>query len=153
MPAPGVVQHRLFDVRSANVLVPRLLQIFTTVRERLERMRRAARELQELGVALPDDEPIEVDPSAPPDVQRRQHDLRRLGDEISARLAEVAELGAEVKAIDGLVDFRSRRAGRLVYLCWRYPEESITTWHDLTAGFAGRQTIDDPEAFEGDYLQ
>lgn len=51
-------------------------------------------------------------------------------------------LGVEVKDINqGLVDFPALRAGREVYLCWRYNEPRITHWHELDAGFAGRQPL------------
>jgi hypothetical protein len=62
------------------------------------------------------------------------------------RLKEVIDLiqegGAEVKDINsGLLDFRSWREGREVYLCWRYGEDEIHYWHDLDTGFAGRQPL------------
>lgn len=51
-------------------------------------------------------------------------------------------LGVEVKDINqGLVDFPAKRGGRDIYLCWRYDEPSITHWHDIDAGFAGRQPL------------
>ena len=31
---------------------------------------------------------------------------------------------------------------RLVFLCWRLGEDRITHWHEVNAGFAGRQPID-----------
>ena len=40
----------------------------------------------------------------------------------------------------GLVDFRAMRDGRAVYLCWRR-EERIDFWHELDAGYAGRQPL------------
>ena len=51
-------------------------------------------------------------------------------------------LGIEVKDINqGLVDFPAQRDGRDVWLCWRYDEPSITYWHELDSGFAGRQPL------------
>lgn len=41
----------------------------------------------------------------------------------------------------GLVDFPSVREGREVYLCWLEGEPEITHWHDLEAGFGGRQPL------------
>ena len=41
----------------------------------------------------------------------------------------------------GLVDFLSMRNGREVYLCWKVPEQRIEYWHDIEAGFSGRQRI------------
>jgi hypothetical protein len=54
----------------------------------------------------------------------------------------IQALGIEVKDINlGLVDFLAKRDGRDVYLCWRYNEERIDYWHDLDAGYAGRQSL------------
>ena len=41
----------------------------------------------------------------------------------------------------GLVDFPSLREGREVYLCWREGEDQIDFWHEVDAGFAGRQPL------------
>ena len=62
--------------------------------------------------------------------------------EINAQLVKLHELGVELKdpAI-GLIDFPSLREGRVVYLCWRLGEPSIDYWHELDAGFAGRQPL------------
>jgi hypothetical protein len=54
----------------------------------------------------------------------------------------VEKTGAQLKDLrTGLVDFLSRRQGREVFLCWRYGEPEVRYWHDLEAGFAGRQLI------------
>jgi hypothetical protein len=54
----------------------------------------------------------------------------------------IEESGAELKDLNsGLLDFRSWREGQEVYLCWRYGEDEIGFWHDLDAGFAGRQPL------------
>lgn len=56
---------------------------------------------------------------------------------------ELYELGVEPKsALDGLIDFPSLQEGRLVYLCWKLGEPEVAHWHELDAGFAGRQTIE-----------
>jgi hypothetical protein len=50
--------------------------------------------------------------------------------------------GAILKDVNsGLVDFLAVRDGREVYLCWRFGEPEIQYWHDIEAGFAGRQPI------------
>jgi hypothetical protein len=43
----------------------------------------------------------------------------------------------------GIVDFPSLRDGREVYLCWRVDEPTVAYWHDLDAGFRGRQPLED----------
>lgn len=63
-------------------------------------------------------------------------------DELNERLARINALGVELKSVDeGLLDFPSERDGRTVYLCWRLGEEGIGWWHELDAGFAGRQAL------------
>lgn len=67
-------------------------------------------------------------------------------DQIKARVrdlyGQVASTGVEVKDIEqGLIDFYAEREGRIVYLCWRLGETGIDFWHDLDAGFAGRQPL------------
>jgi len=55
---------------------------------------------------------------------------------------EIMATGVILKDINtGLFDFLSLRDGREVYLCWRYGEEQIIYWHEINAGFAGRQQI------------
>lgn len=52
-------------------------------------------------------------------------------------------LEIEIKDINtGLLDFRARRDGRDVYLCWRYDEPRVGFWHEIEAGFAGRQPLE-----------
>jgi hypothetical protein len=55
---------------------------------------------------------------------------------------ELFELGVEPKsAIDGLIDFPSLIDGRVVFLCWKLGEPEVMHWHEVDAGFAGRQPI------------
>jgi hypothetical protein len=61
-------------------------------------------------------------------------------------LKELQSLGCELKGLEqGLVDFPTLRQGRTVYLCWQYNEPEIAFWHELDAGFAGRQLLSDDE--------
>lgn len=41
----------------------------------------------------------------------------------------------------GLVDFPSRREGRVVYLCWKLGEDEIAHWHEVDSGFGGRKPL------------
>ena len=58
-------------------------------------------------------------------------------------VGELSRLGVVLKGPDGLCDFPSLREGREVFLCWKLGEESVRHWHELNAGFAGRQPLDD----------
>ena len=62
--------------------------------------------------------------------------------ELRAGAAEFADRGIVLRDLDrGLIDFPSLREGREVYLCWIEGEDDIAFWHDLDAGYAGRQPL------------
>lgn len=56
---------------------------------------------------------------------------------------ELEALGVQLKDYErGLIDFPSLRDGRVVLLCWHLDEgDQIEWWHDVEAGFAGRQPL------------
>ncbi|MBI3823054.1 MAG: DUF2203 domain-containing protein [Planctomycetes bacterium] len=57
--------------------------------------------------------------------------------------AELEKLHVELKDYyTGLIDFRHLKEGKEVYLCWRLGEPEVAHWHDLNAGFGGRQKLD-----------
>jgi hypothetical protein len=48
----------------------------------------------------------------------------------------------QIKDLDrGLVDFPAIIGGKEVFLCWEDGEEDIEFWHDLDAGYAGREKL------------
>jgi hypothetical protein len=62
--------------------------------------------------------------------------------DINRFLEELEQLGCVFKGFEqGLVDFYGKLDGRDVFWCWQVGEERITHWHDLEAGFAGRQPV------------
>ena len=55
---------------------------------------------------------------------------------------ELSDVGCELKDYQiGLIDFVGRHQRRDVYLCWKLGEERIGYWHEIEAGYAGRQPI------------
>lgn len=72
-----------------------------------------------------------------------QAEAQRLAIEIEGYISELADLGVICKGMDtGLVDFPGERDGRQVYYCWMLGEPSVQFWHEVDAGFVGRQKID-----------
>jgi hypothetical protein len=41
----------------------------------------------------------------------------------------------------GLVDFPAIIGGKEVFLCWEQDEEDVEYWHELDAGYAGRERL------------
>jgi hypothetical protein len=55
---------------------------------------------------------------------------------------ELGEVGCELKDYQiGLIDFVGKHQRRDVYLCWKLGEDRIGYWHEIDAGYAGRQPI------------
>ena len=56
---------------------------------------------------------------------------------------QLEALGIQLKDYSrGLIDFPSLRDGRVVLLCWQLGEgDEVQWWHDVDAGFAGRQPL------------
>ena len=55
----------------------------------------------------------------------------------------IQETGALFKDINlGLLDFPAMKDEHEVYLCWKYGEDDIAFWHEIDAGYAGRQPIE-----------
>ena len=64
-------------------------------------------------------------------------------EKLDALVHRIQETGALLKDINmGLLDFPALREGREVYLCWQYGESDIAYWHEVEAGYAGRQPIE-----------
>jgi len=79
-----------------------------------------------------------------------REEVDKFARQISACLEELSNVGCVLKGFDdGLVDFHSRLEDRDILLCWRLGEEEITHWHELDAGFAGRQVLV-PELAQGE---
>jgi len=56
---------------------------------------------------------------------------------------QILEMGVILKDLNiGLLDFPAWRDEHEVYLCWKFGEESVTFWHEVDDGFAGRQPLD-----------
>lgn len=120
-----------YSVAEANAVLPQ-------VRALVARML-AARE-----------EVIQVQPRLWPAVQKAVHnggsrtvtEATRQIIAIQDALLKLKEMSIQVQDLNtGLVDFPARRGGRTIWLCWKYDEPAVQFWHDLDAGFAGRQPI------------
>lgn len=130
---------RVFGLSEARKFVPFLLETFDRVRQQLGEARKLQAKVD--GGALPEAEAEEL-----------RGRVTVLAEAVRKDLMKLEDAGIEVKAVDGLVDFRAIYEGEVVYLCWKYPEQSIDHWHELETGYAGRQPIIDEDAFAPTYL-
>ena len=122
---------KLFTVEEANALLPKLRELLEDVAAHRDAVRQKA----------PHVEPI-----------LRASALNgggRVGSEYGVEtyklylaISRIRKLGVLLKDLDtGLLDFPHERDGRVVFLCWRPPEEKVGYWHEVQAGFAGRRPL------------
>ena len=128
---------RYFTVEEANLELPRLRQWLPRLQARRRRLDVVQLKLGELTLkAAANGNLLEEE------VHATQREAKRLTEEFDKLIAKIKDLGCELKDIEqGLVDFPALREGREVYLCWRLGEEEIVFWHELDAGFGGRQPL------------
>jgi hypothetical protein len=62
--------------------------------------------------------------------------------EMQQILGDFQQRQIQIKDLErGLLDFPSLIGGKEVFLCWEQDEDDIEHWHDLDAGFAGRERL------------
>ncbi len=62
--------------------------------------------------------------------------------EMQEVLGEFQKRDIQIKDMErGLVDFPAIIGGKEVFLCWEQDEEDVEFWHDLDAGYGGRERI------------
>ena len=77
------------------------------------------------------------------EAERLEKETQELATQIEGYVAEIRQLGVEMKGLDtGLVDFPSEIDGHPVLLCWQLGEDSVQYWHEPEAGFAGRKPVE-----------
>lgn len=129
--------NRTFSVSEVNALVPRLEAAFRRMIELRREIGARANEIKRLGFGTfgqGGPEPREV-------VERRQILEGRVS-ELEDQVNLIGELGGILTDLDlGLVDFPTEIDGERVFLCWQFGEATVSHYHALDAGFAGRRAI------------
>ena len=131
--------RKLFTAQEANSTLPLVRAIVRDItalagelRERYERLQRYRASGQDGPLSLAHQEEME----------QAEDEFERLEERLQEYENELTQLGVELKDyFSGLVDFPCWMDDRVVYLCWRLDEPAVTWWHELDAGFAGRQKL------------
>jgi hypothetical protein len=131
----------VFTLEAVNALVPRLKTMVKAQMGRRSAIEDRLGELAKLVGAVPEN--LAPEGHDPPQVRNLKEDLVERVEHYHSAWREVEELGAVLKdPRTGLLDFYGQVDGKLVWLCWRYGEESVTHYHGLDEGFAGRKPIE-----------
>jgi|ERR1043166_7931145 hypothetical protein len=131
MSATRTPKRKYFTEQQANAMLPLLrliLRDIATLAHSLREQNRRLARMKETGGSR--------------DVEAVEAEIEGLQDQVRPHLEELDQLQVELKdPLTGLVDFRARKDGREVYLCWRMDEAEVAHWHELDSGFSGRQKL------------
>ncbi len=127
--------EKIFSLDEANRTLPLVSKI---VADLVEDHRRWEDKVREFELATVGSSPERPDAIA----ELLQIEAQRLARDIEGYIAELNDLGVICKGMDtGLVDFRGKIDDRDVFYCWKLGEPSVQYWHEIDAGFVGRQKL------------
>ncbi len=126
-----MAEPKYFTVAEANALLPTLKPLLSKLMERRALVSISA---QNLGSQLHET----YANIGGPEISDMTQDFAA----IQILIDEILSYGCVLKDLNGgLIDFLSERDGRIVYLCWKYDEPEVQHYHELNAGFAGREPL------------
>ena len=128
---------RRFSLEQANSTLPLVKRIVRDIVRTHSEVLKCQQQLERSGTGR---QQQRQQPAPTP--QETQGQLERHMTRLEDYVEELTEVGAELKDYQmGLIDFIGRHQGHDVCLCWKLGEERIAYWHELDAGFAGRQSV------------
>lgn len=130
---------KLFTVEEANAMLPLVRAIAADLanlsREVIERRER-------LAMLHNNRRPSKSHDAYSEELVQIEEELTKDTERLHDYVEELRSLGVEPKnGPEGLIDFPCQIDGRIVYLCWKLGEPEILHWHELDAGFRGRQPL------------
>ena len=135
------MSDRTFTLEESQMLLPVLESLLRSAIDGKKMIEEVEAEMQELSHRIFLNGGTHVDVVA---VARRKAERAKAEQRAKDALAEIDSIGVQVKDLDiGLLDFPCEVEGKTVLLCWKMGEKSITHWHGMDEGFAGRKLIDE----------
>jgi len=126
---------KLFTVEEANRTLPLVRRIVEDV---VQSHRRWREKILEFDLVTSTDRAGDH----PDRAETLEREAQALALEIDGFQRELEALGIQLKDRRlGLVDFPCEMHGRTVLLCWRREEPEVRFWHEVDAGFSGRQPL------------
>ncbi len=135
------MSERTFTLEEAQSLLPVLESLLRTAISSKKTMEEVEAEMHALNKRIFLNGGMRVDVVA---VASRKAERARAEQHAKDALAEIDSMGVQVKDLEiGLLDFPCEVDGSIVLLCWKMGEPTITHWHGMAEGFAGRKLIDE----------
>ncbi len=130
-------KRKMFTVEQANATLPLVRSIVGDIAELSKSILERRERLQLLKRARRRDDDVYAD-----ELAQTERDVEFDVKQLKEYIDELSGLGVDLKsAPDGLVDFAGELEGREVCLCWKLGETEVLYWHEVDAGFAGRQPL------------
>lgn len=131
---------RTFTLQEAQTLLPLVESLLKRAQEAARHASALEAEQQQLSHNIYLQGGMRIDVAK---VTKLKNDHLKAVDAARDSLAEIDAIGVQIKDLDkGLLDFPFELDGKIVLLCWLQGEPTISHWHSLDAGFAGRAPID-----------
>jgi hypothetical protein len=130
---------RLFTVDEANALLPTVRALTERIQENIRRLRNKSRKIVRHE---------KLDPEATDFMERLQEDseIARLVAELKDWVEQIYSYGCICKGVEqGLIDFPCMLGAEVVFLCWQLGEATVSHWHRIEDGFAGRRPLLDAD--------
>ncbi len=122
---------KLFTVEEANALLPELQKLLEEVAVYRDALREKAPHMKPI---------LEASASNGGGKAGSEYGVEAYN--LYLAIERIHELGVLLKDPDmGLLDFPHERDGRVVFLCWHPPEERVGYWHEIEAGYQGREPL------------
>ena len=130
-------KKKFFTVETANRMLPLVRAIVGDIVEKFRDLSELSERLQLLRKTRPE----ALLKAHREEVEQVEEEFEEKKQQLVELIEELRELGVELKGHDGLVDFPALFDNRQVYLCWKLGEPEVKFWHELEAGFSGRQEL------------
>ena len=131
----AVLFPRLFTVDEANALLPAVRVLTDQIQENLQRLKNKSK------LVIRDEQ---LDPEAGDFMDRLQEnsEIARLVSEVKDAVEQIQSYGCICKGAEqGLIDFPCLLGAEVVFLCWQRGEPTVSYWHRIEEGFAGRRPL------------
>jgi len=165
-PSRFAMARKAFTVEEANNLLAQIESILVRIEEKKAQAKVREEKMQILDVLWGDKLAAPDNPDYREFLQHQQA-ISTIFQAINTIVKEeILDLGLRFPPgglEHGLIDFPTIFEGRWVYLCWQRGEDQLRFWHEIDAGYMGRQEIaaehiikmgkeDDPEALDSSGL-
>ena len=132
--------QRVFTISEVNALIPDLSDLVGDQLREQSEIEHGLAELTRLSGSARAS--LDLGTGDSKEVSKLKRELKARIERYEAGWARVQTMGGVIKDPQtGLVDFYGRVGEKLVWLCWRYGEDSLSHYHDLEAGFSGRRPL------------